>query len=278
MSAEDAVLEAQKLARDAKRAAQYADEAATAIYAARHGLDNALHLAGEASAMLGRGEQTAAELQSRGEQLAGAEEPRRPLLAAEEATTTAGYRVAASDELVTDLRGQLARTQEALRAGRRAVDQISRLPGERHELVDPLKDRLDGLEDAVRFVDQRAVEVAGKLAVAQGNVGPLVEQSHSYDGLQATGQTVQAVGHQAEGNLADARDGLTGRNGVAAQLKNVSPELATSERESMELEKVLRAAANPTQSTQQKAAGSAAEEGTFRLNPGEAGRGNDYTR
>lgn len=275
MSAEDAVLDAERAARDARRAAQYADEAAAAIFTARRGLDNAFQLAGEAGEMLGRGRQMAAELQSHGEQFAGAQDSRRPLLAAEEATTTVGQRAAAGDEMVTDLRAQLGRTQDALRAGRRAVDQISRLPGERHELVDPLKDRLDGLEDAVRYVDERATEVAGKLGVARGNVGPLVEQSRSYEGLQTSGQTVQSVGQQAGRNLAEARDGLTG---VEQGLQSTSPALSQAERESVELERALRAAANPTQPTQQQTAGSAAEEGTFRINPSEPNRGNDYSR
>ncbi|MDX6281388.1 MAG: hypothetical protein QOH03_2459 [Kribbellaceae bacterium] len=278
MSAEDAVLEAERAARDAKRAAQYADEAAAAIFTARHGLDNALHLAGEAGEMSGRGTQAAAELQFHGEQFAGSQESRRPLMAAEDSTTTVNQRAVAADEMVTDLRAQLARTQDALRTGRRSVDQISRLPGERHELVDPLKDRLDVLEDAVRHVDERATEVAGKLAVARGNVGPLVEQSRSYEGLQTSGQTVQSVGQQAARNLAEAGDGLTGADGVGQRLESTSPALSQAERESVELERALRAAANPTQPTQQQAAGSAAGEGTFRINPSEPNRGNDYSR
>lgn len=257
---------AERIAQDARRAAQYADEAAAAIFAARRSLENAIGLAGDAGGMLERSRQMAAELNAHGTELGRAENPRRPLLEAEAASTVVGQRAAGSDELLGELRQQLERTQTALRTGRRSVDQISRLPGERHELVDPLKDRLDNLEDAVRYADGRATEVAGKLAMARGNVDPMVQQTTSFGELRATAETVQSTGQQAGRNLAAAEEQL---QDVGRQLRSASPSLSEAERDSVELERMLRAAANPTPVAQQKAAGSATEEGTFRLNPGE---------
>lgn len=257
---------AERIARDARRAAQYADEAASAVHQAGLSLNNAMHLATEAGEMLARGRATADDLSARGVQVSDSDNPRRVLLEAEVDSTTVAHRASSSNEILGELRGQLDRTQDALRTGRRAVDQISRLPGERHELVDPLKDRLDNLEDAVRYADQRATEVAGKLAVAQGNVEPLVQQTRSFGELRATGETLRSTGQQAGSNLADAKDGL---DSVGRQLQETGPGLSQAQRESAELERSLRAAANPTPVEKQKAPGSAAEEGTFRLNPGE---------
>jgi len=259
---------------NARRAKQYANEAAIAVDKARTGLNNAGEVARQAYELLSRSRSVAADLSGQGELMSQAENPGKYAYAVEESSTTAGGRVGMSEDMLRDVRRELDSTRQQLRTGRRAVEQLSRLPGRRSDLSDGLTDRLDKLEDLVHYADGRATEVAGQLAVARGNVEPMASQSRSGD-LRVTADTVRSTGTQAGRNLEDAQDGLRRLDG---DLAVASPELSEAERESAELDRIVRAASNPTQASQQRAPGSASEEGSFNLRPGEANRQNDYGR
>lgn len=262
--------------RNARRAAQYADEAAAAIQRARYALNNAAHAAGEAYEMLGRGRAASSDLNAQGQMMSQSEEPRRHLLNAESYTGDVGVRARNGEDVLRDIRLDLDRTRRELRTGRSAVVQLSRLPGQQSELADSLHDRLDRLEDVVHYADQRAVEVAGQLAVARGNIEPMAVQSRSGE-LQVTADTVRATGSQAGRNFDGAQENVSE---LGRDIGDVSSELTNAERESLELERHARAGLNPTTPAQRTEAGSAAEqeEATFHLRPGQADRQNTIGR
>ncbi|WP_020386011.1 hypothetical protein [Kribbella catacumbae] len=260
--------------QNARRAAEYADEAAAAIQRARGSLRFAATVAFEVVKLSVNGRRDVNELILNGKSMAAADEPRRYLADAEYSVGGVSRKAEAGAERLAEVRELLEETRRQLRTGRSAVVQLSRLPGQQSELVNNLQDRLDRLEDAVHSADRMAVEVAGKLAVARGNVEPLARQARDGE-LQATADTVRTTGTQADRNIHDAQQDL---RRLEKNIDRVSPELAGAERESQELEQMLRAAANPTPASQQRAPGSAAEEGTFHLRPGEANRQNEYGR
>lgn len=260
--------------QNARLAAQYANEAAAAINQARLALNRAAGVATEAGEISGRGRRGADELISSGEILDRASEPRRVLMEAEESVGDVQRKAEIGADMLREVREHLESTRRELRTGRSAVVQLSRLPGQQSDLVNSLQDRLDRLEDAVHSADRTAVDVAGKLAVAQGNVEPMAQQAR-YGDLQVTADTVRTTGTNAERNIGDAQEDL---RRLDRDIDRVSPELSEAEQESLRLEQMVRAAANPTPASQRRAPGSAAEEGAFRLNPGEANRQNEYGR
>lgn len=178
MSADSEIAE-----ENARRAAQYANEAAAAINQARLALNRAAGVATEAGEISGRGRRGADELITHGEILSRASEPRRHLLDAEDAVGDVQRKAEIGADMLREVREHLETTRRELRTGRSAVVQLSRLPGQQSELVNSLQDRLDRLEDAVHYADRTAVDVAGKLAVAQGNVEPMAQQAR-YGDLQ----------------------------------------------------------------------------------------------
>lgn len=260
--------ETQVAEQNAKRAAQYAEEAAAAIHRVRIVLNYAAGAAQEGDLMLGRGRGASSDLTTSGELMSRSDEPRRHLLDAESYSGETGQRVGTGGDILRDVRENLERGRGHLRAGRQAVVQLSRLPGQGSELANNLHDRLDRLEAVVHHADQRAVEVAAKLAVAQGNVEPMLAQARFGD-LQVTADTVRATGTHTRRNLEAAQEDL---DGLRRDIDGISPELAKAERESSELEMHARAAMNPTPPTQRAEPGSAAagREDTFNLRPGQS--------
>jgi len=231
------------MSTESEQAAQLADEAATAIYAARRALGNASSLATEAGEMLGRARSGATELRATAEQVRTAEQPRRYVLDAQDSAGFVHQKAKVGEEILAEVRGQLEIARDQLRTGRRALDALSRIPGPETDQADDLRGRVDKLEDAVHFTGQRVTEVAGKLATARGNVEPMVIQAKDLDDLEVSSSTVSSTGTTADRNLTAAREGMAD---LQREFARTNPVASDAERDTIELANTMRAALNPT--------------------------------
>lgn len=251
------------MSTESERAAQLADEAATAIHTARRALGKASSLAGEAGEVLGRAWAGAAELRGTAEQVRTARQPRRSVLDAQDSAGFVHQKARFGEEIIAEVRGQLEIARDQLRTGRRALDALSRIPGPEADQVDDLRGRVDKLEDAVHFTGQRVTEVAGKLATARGNVEPMVVQARELDDVEVSSSTVGSTGTSADRNLKAAREGMAD---LQREFARTDPVASDAERDTIELANTMRAALNPTAQAAHQPADP--EQAAFRPRPG----------
>ncbi|MEV8372695.1 hypothetical protein AB0P21_08150 [Kribbella sp. NPDC056861] len=256
----------------AEQAAYLADQVAAAINEARRTLSRSADHAEELGALVRQVEGSVEELNYSGSQAGRADVPTRFLQDAQDYASQVHRKLGQGEELIDDVRGQLDQTRDHLANGRRGLDELTRVPEQRSEVTDSLRQRLDTLDAAVRTAGRQVEQVSRKFGVAQGNVEPMVEDARNGRLQGVTSASVASTGASAGNNVQQAKQQL---NELRDGFDRAAPEANAAMRDAAELEQAARAGFNPPVG-QGAAAGSA--QSTYRGGSGGADRQNSYER
>jgi hypothetical protein len=251
-----------------EQAALLAEQAASALAAARRSLGLAADVTDEVDKVLKRSENGIDELPDHARLMRETNNPQWSLLNANRAAEVIEQRLRVGQSGIADVRDHLDQGARALDAGRQFLTELEQLPGQQGKELDRLRFRLDGLGRAVRDAGEGVDEAGKRIAAARRNIEPLIYPPNHIDDRHRTAAMIGNTGANVQNDVMAVRSRLAG---LREDFDLTQPNATVAAWQSAELATAARAAMNPTPASAQRSSAGSSEIDPWRRNEGPQG-------
>jgi hypothetical protein len=243
------------------QAAYLAELTANAMAAARSRLSQAAAAAEAVDKALHKGEADIAELPGRANQVRYAEEPQPHLRNAQGIADNLDDWLRRRASELDEARDHVDVGARAIMTGRQSLGELEELPGQRTEATEQLRQRLDGLDRAVRTAGEGIDRTTQLLRQARTSVEPLLYAAGSVNDRDRTAAMITDVGSDLDSKVGKARGEL---RTLSEDLDGAQPNANVAAWQSEELATALRAGMNPTPQSAQRTSDASSEQDRHR--------------